>query len=273
MFTSSLFRSFAGAAALLVVAAVPAQAAVDFSGVFGSLAAKVSFEVAPGERLVVTLTNTSTGTSNVPADVLTGVFFSGLGGISASGGSAILAPGSSVINTAVNSAPYTNLQPPGGNVGGEWAYLGGLSGAPGGATQGISSSGLGLFGGANLNGPNLQNPGALDGMQYGIVTGTTTLANFNPGMTGHAFIRNSVVFTLTNYTGGTAGLAGITNVSFQYGTALNEPNVPGTQMVCANGAPNYPICSPQVVDVPEPMSTAVLGVGLAALGFLRRRRR
>jgi hypothetical protein len=42
--------------------------------------------------------------------------------------------------------------------------------------------------------------------------------------------------------------------------------------VCANGAPNFPICSPQV-ETPEPMSMAVLGIGLVGLGAARMRRR
>ncbi len=42
--------------------------------------------------------------------------------------------------------------------------------------------------------------------------------------------------------------------------------------VCPNGAPNFPICSPQV-ETPEPMSMAILGIGLAGLGAARMRRR
>lgn len=42
--------------------------------------------------------------------------------------------------------------------------------------------------------------------------------------------------------------------------------------VCPNGAPNFPICSPQVAT-PEPMSMAMLGIGLLGLGAARMRRR
>jgi hypothetical protein len=43
--------------------------------------------------------------------------------------------------------------------------------------------------------------------------------------------------------------------------------------VCPNGAPNFPICTPQDVETPEPMSMAMLGVGLLGLGMARMRRR
>lgn len=41
---------------------------------------------------------------------------------------------------------------------------------------------------------------------------------------------------------------------------------------CPNGAPNFPICSPQV-EVPEPMSLSLFGMGLAMLGAVRMRQR
>ena len=43
--------------------------------------------------------------------------------------------------------------------------------------------------------------------------------------------------------------------------------------VCANGATNFPICSLQVVETPEPISVALMGVGLLGLGAARMVRR
>ena len=182
----------------LSVVPVTAKAAVDFSGSLGALAANVSFDVLPGSQLKVSLTNTSASQALVPSSVLTGVFFNGLNGLTPA--SAYLNTGSVVVNASQNDGPYVGLQPPGGNVGGEWAYESGFGG-PNSTTAGISSTGLGLFGQFNFNGPNLQNPTALDGMQYGIVPASNADGIGNGGMGGNAFIRNSVVFVLSNYTG------------------------------------------------------------------------
>jgi hypothetical protein len=64
-----------------------------------------------------------------------------------------------------------------------------------------------------------------------------------------------------------------TTVALQNITELQQVRLGPTQAgVCPNGAPNFPICSPQV-ETPEPMSMAVLGIGLAGLGVARMRRR
>jgi hypothetical protein len=196
----------------------PALADIVFTGSSGNRAASANFQNIGGD-LVITLTNTSTADVLVPVDVLTGLFFD----ISAS-----LTP----VSALLNSSTVAYGPDGGGNVGGEWRYEAGLA-APGGASKGIYSAGFGFPGdAANFNGANLQNPAALDGLQYGITSAGDNLATGNAPVTGgNALIQNSVVFTLSGISPGfNPDSTNITNVSFQYGTALNEPNVPGTSV-------------------------------------------
>jgi hypothetical protein len=262
MNTLKQFSFTLGIASALAVAMPPrTEAAVSFTAASAELAASVTFSALPGSLLQVVLTNTSVFDTVENSQTLTGVFFSGLDGLTSV--SATLSPGSTVI--------YDDA-PAGGVVGGEWAYESGFGGGPGGATGGIQSTGaLGaVFGQPNFPGVNLGGPLGLDGLQYGIVSANDDPATGNGGFLGtEGLIKNSVTFVLGSYAGGDAGLAGITNVSFQYGTTLNTIPGGGT---CPNGAPNFPICSPQV-ETPEPMSMAILGIGLAGLGVARMRRR
>lgn len=232
-------------------AAMPAHAAfVTFAGASGSLAAAVTFsQSAPGAPLAVQLTNTSTSDVLVPTDVLTGVFFTLAGSPALTRTSAVLPTGSVVVYDA-------DGQPAGGVVGGEWAYKAGLSGAPGGAQAGLSSSGLGLFGPPDLfPGSDLAPPTSPDGLQYGILSAGDNTATGNAGVTGSGgLIKNSVFFTLGTAPGYTLASTSVSAVSFQYGTALNEPNV--------------------VAAVPAPESGALLGAGLLVLtGFANGRRK
>ena len=144
----------------------------------------------------------------------------------------------------------------GGNVGGEWAYSDNLSGAPGGADEGISSAGFSLFGNANFGVSNLQGPLAVDGMQYGLTSAGDNLTTGNAAVTGNfALIQNSVIFELSGIPGGfdPSQAGAITQLSFQYGTALSEPNFS---------------------QVPIPASLLLLGSGVLGLtGFRRKFRR
>jgi hypothetical protein len=150
-------------------------------------------------------------------------------------------------------------------VGGEWEYLAGLA-APHSATEGISSSGFGLFGSPNFPGNNLEDPLALDGLQYGITSAGDNPATGNAPVTGdNALIHNSVVFVLSG-----ANLpsqltaADFAHISFQYGTALTEPN-----LYCAN--PDD--CRIPPSEIPEPQSLALIALALLALATTTRRRR
>lgn len=227
-------------AAVVALAAVPAaNASVVHSGSSGNLAASAEFDVV-GTNLVVRLTNTSLADVLVPAEILTGVFFD------VSGSSLSLAPvsatlyGGSVVFFGSNG---------GGNVGGEWAYATGISGGAGGAAYGISSSGLGIFGGPNFGGTNLGGPVAVDGLQYGITSAGDNPGTGNAAVTGgNELIKNSVELTLAGLPAN-FDLGRINNVWFQYGTATTEPQL----------------------STPAPGALALMGLG-GLVGARRRRR-
>jgi hypothetical protein len=250
-----IVRKFAlvgGVGVLLGVIPCARANPVTFTGSSGSLAASAKFEVVSG-NLQVTLTNTSSADVLVPSDVLTAVFFdvNGVGALTRV--SAVLGGGSSVFYDP-------DGQPAGGVVGGEWAYRSGISAF--GATEGISSTGINIFGpGDRFPGADLAPPASPDGLQYGILSAGDNTATGNGGVTGSGgLIKNQVVFTLSGLpTGFDPSATGkITHVSFLYGTAIDEPHYDG-----------------HTNPVPLP-AAASMGIGLlGSLGgakLLRRRR-
>lgn len=231
---------------LVLLTAVSVSATpITFTGSSGSLAASANFSVVGG-NLQVILTNASSADVLNPSGVLTALFFTLTGNPTLTPVSALLSGGSTVF-----FGPNG-----GGNVGGEWAYANGLAGAPGGADEGISSAGFNLFGAANFGGANLDGPAAVNGLNYGLLSAGDNTANGNAAVTGQfPLIKNQVTFTLTGLVVGFDPSTGITNVSFQYGTALTEPNVPPT------GTP-----------IPEPTTLLLLGSGLIGLAGYGRKK-
>jgi hypothetical protein len=224
----------------------------------GSLAAEVTFDNSVSGTLTVTLSNVG-GDILVPVDVLTGVFFDLSAGSGLTKVSAVVAPGSAIIyDTDGNPVTLTA----GTSVAGEWAYKTGLGGSSPGNT-GISSSGLGLFGPTDrfstAAAANLEGPADPDGLQYGLFSANDNPATGNSAVSddgnNDAFIKNSVVFTFS--TTGVFDLDRISNVSFQYGTALTEPNIPGE--------PPDEVPPP----VPEPSTLLMGAVAMVGLGFAR----
>ncbi len=230
-------------------------APVTFSGALGSLAAQVTFDVS-GNQLLVHLVNTSSADPSAPGDILSGVIFSIGGNPLLTKTSAILAAGSSVLH-----GPATPTGP-GGSVAGEWAYTNALTGAFVGQSA-IYSSGY-FDGNARFDTTtNLQGPGSVDGIQYGITTLSDLPGNDNGGLSG-GLISNAVDFILTGLAPG-FDLASIRNVSFQYGTSLTETNIPGG---CVG------LCSPDPRgnELPEPSSIALLAASLLGCSFFARRK-
>jgi len=229
----------------IVVSMHTVAAPVLFSGSSGGLAATATFDIV-GSQLQVVLSNTSTGDVLVPADVLTAVFFNVAGNP--------LLTRKSAISGGPTYVGSTNVSGAGTVVGGEWAYLNGLSQYS--ANSGISSSGLGIFGPGNrFPGANLAGPDAPAGLQYGLASAGDNQATGNPGgVLNEELTKFSVNFLLT--TASPFELSAISNVTFQYGTALSEGHFSGT---------------PQR-SVPEPGTLGLAGLALLAAACIRRRR-
>ncbi len=248
--------------AMLAAMAAPAAKAsiITYSGDNspGSLAAEVTFDNSVAGTLKVTLSNVG-GDILVPADVLTGVFFDLAAGPGLTPGTAVVAPGSVIIfDTDGNPVSLAA----GTSVAGEWAYKTGLGGSSPGNT-GISSSGLDLFGPGDrfstAAADDLEGPANPDGLQYGLFSANDNPATGNSAVSddgnNDAFVKNSVVFTFS--TTGEFDLDRISNVSFQYGTALTEPNIPGE--------PPEEVPPP----VPEPSTLLMGAVAMVGLGVTR----
>jgi hypothetical protein len=214
-----------------------------FNGSSGALSASAKFDTS-GTDLVITLTNTAAGDVVRPTDILTGVFFDLAGNPALSRTSVVLAPGSKVYKNNVDLTPGSGI------ISGEYCYLGGGPTLMWGAEQGVSAVGYGVFGPANrFPGGNVADhgnpPGGLD---FGLSSAGDNPATHNGGA-NRALVRNSVIFTLGGLPAGFNPIVDVTNVTFQYGTAMDEPHI----------------------TVPEPASAGLL-ITAGAMLLLRRRR-
>jgi hypothetical protein len=227
--------------------ATPARAA-DFTWSFtsGGLGAQAVFHDLGGGQLQITLTNTGTGDVVAPSDVLSALLFN-------------CSCGTLVPVSAITSGPVVlnggTVFPTNTNVGGEWAYGTGT-------TRVITS--MGAFNGIgqpNFNGNNLQDPASLDGIEFGIVPSTENGVG-NGGIITQDLIQHDVVFVLSGFNGN----LNFTDVSFQYGTSLDEPNFGGGTGTGSGGGSGQTL-------VPEPTSLLLFGSGLAMTAYRARRKK
>ena len=206
-----------------------------------------------GSSLHVELINTAMSDVLVPSDVLTGLSFTLMNGTQSLELTPVAANLGKSTDTTLNSGNSTlvyGATTTNGNVGGEWAYESGIDFH--GATSGISSSGLDLFGQANFNGPNLAGGTAVDGVQCGLLSKGDNTSTGNGGLSADGCpIKNAVQFKLTVPSGLSASNFNLTargafgDIGSQYGTSF------GQTYPCAGGANN---CD----QVPLP-GTAIIG--------------
>ena len=262
-------RSFFGSAPrravcivlLLAFAAATSWAEpVVITGSSGSLQATLRFEMVEGQ-LWITLSNTSEADALVPTDMLGGVFFDVANNPTLTPvwarvdtGSCLIYPTDAGCTSPAEVGPvYDNL-----NIGGEWNYnwlaFGSTSPVPTGQLQGIRAvgyaDGLGSLGWSTLS-PNIAGPDAVDGGNFSLAPRGDIPTTGNGGINNNdPYVRYSAVFAFDVPDGFALGADTIRNVRFQYGTDFSGPWIP---------------------DVPEPATLAMIGGGLIALGFLRRR--
>ena len=199
------------------------------TGVDGvTLTASVTFEVI-GDQLKIVLRNTgdtSGGSVDKSANTLTGVFFDLPEGYTLTPTAAFVKSGS-ILQASTCDVEGANCATQ-TNVGGEFVFKeGSWSGHLG--DYGISSSGYidAAAGGGNFNGDNLDNPDAPDGINFGIVA-PQSQSPFIPNtgaMSENPLIEHKVVLWMTIDGDIPLDPLLISNVSFQYGTSLSEPQI------------------------------------------------
>lgn len=226
--------------------ATPLSFSASGTGSNTGLDATASFDINASDQLVVTLTNDSPDDITDPSQILEAMFFNMRNDVNLSLVSAVVGSGSDLCNFS-DSTP---CQPAGGTdvlaadgINGGWQYKDNLGTTVNGATRGVGAAGLNIFGSGT------------GGMAYGVLSQGDNTSTYNGGMVnGSPFEKSSVQFTydMSGSGAGSVGAVGdlsLSDVSFNYGTALDT------------------------LSVPAPSSVALMGLGLVIGAAVRRRRR
>jgi hypothetical protein len=162
-----------------------------------------------GGTMTLTLSDSAAVTHN--ANVLSAIFFD------LPGDPTLTPVSASASGSFLGTVAFTS------QVGGEFRYDGGPNVLAYGANEGISSVGLGVFGSApNFGGPNVSGPAAINGGDFTIVGPGSIWGNGH--ITDDPVIEGSVTFVLNGL--GDLTETDISNITFQYGTSLNQQGVP-----------------------------------------------
>jgi len=219
-------HALSAAALIAAVAAMPAQAvtvSASGPGIDGAqLAAQATFTIS-GDNLTISLTNVATNDENsegldTPGNTLTGLFFDITSSPALAKQTATITAGSLLQGNTCSIGPCDNTTT---DVGGEFGFATSWTGGPS-AGYGISSSGYIGGAGTLFGGANLDDPGAPDGINFGIIS-SLGIYNPNGGLAGDPVIQDTAIFTFTGVNGLTEDA--INNISFQYGTDFDEPNL------------------------------------------------
>ena len=216
------------------------------TGSLGSREAAVEFKMVDNV-LYVTLQNTSMADAMTPTDMIGGVFFD-------VASNPVLTPEWARVDAGSCLIYPTDpgcTAPADPNVGGEWAYHYNSSSH----RYGIGAVGFGFFSESDRfdTAQNLGGQVAVGGGNFSLAPKGDNPATDNGGLDHNGpYIRYGAAFTFTPPANFDPSAA-ISNVLFQYGTGFCELAIPGD-------------------SVPEPATMVLIGGGLIALGFLRRRR-
>ncbi len=205
--------------------------------------ANVNFSLVGNNILQVTLTNNSLMTATSPSDVLTGVYFSTQQN---------LTPVMAYVNSVQNLLNCPNCTNASVDIGAEWAYQNAVSGVlPAGTVNLLGAADFGTFSLSDRFGTNnISGTDGVGGIDFGIVGS----GNLSSALTGSPLVSRQAVFVFTTPYGFNTSAIG--TVGFLYG--YNH-----------FGGGFYSLVDS---EAPEPQTWALIGLGLGALGWIRRRK-